>query len=143
MKRKQTNPYPAIARLLRAVSQPARLKILLSIDEGEVTVSELEARLQLRQAYISQQLMALRKAGLVHSRREGRNMFYRLANRRLLNLIRMAGCVAGERESHPTGEFPFPPLPPCDCLLCQDQDEKHPGSRGYSHGLKAVPEVSG
>lgn len=138
MKRKQANPFPTIARLLRVVSQPARLKILLCMDGGEVSVSELEARLQLRQAYISQQLMALRKAGLVSRRRAGRNAYYRLADRRLTNLIRVAGCVAGEPHARPAGEIPIPVLPPCECRTCRSpaDPEAHGGPFELEHDGK-------
>jgi ArsR family transcriptional regulator len=58
-----------IAFLLRVLGQPERLSILLLIGKGEACVCHLEAALGLRQAYISQHLMALREANIVIARR--------------------------------------------------------------------------
>jgi len=84
-----------IANLFRALGQPSRLRILLAIGEGEACVCHLEAHLGYRQAYISQQLMELRKAGVVDARREGRFIFYRLRDATLLQMVREAGTFAG------------------------------------------------
>ena len=65
----------SLAVFLRAISQPVRLEILLAIGTGEACVCHLEAVIGQRQAYISQQLMALREAGIVKSRRDGRNIY--------------------------------------------------------------------
>ena len=61
-----------ISRILRAISTPNRLRILTAIGTGEACVCHLEALLDLRQAYISQQLMEMREADLVDTRRDGR-----------------------------------------------------------------------
>jgi len=84
-----------IANLFRTLGQPSRLRILLAIGEGEACVCHLEALLGYRQAYISQQLMELRKAGIVDARRDGRFIFYRLRDTALLQLIQEAGTFAG------------------------------------------------
>lgn len=107
-----------ISRLLRTLGQPARLQILMAIGEGEACVCHLEALLGLRQAYISQHLMALRKAGLLATRRQGRYIFYRLRTLETLNLIRLAGQVAGVIE--PAGHSPGfqEPAVGCVCPSC-------------------------
>ena len=84
-----------VADLFRVMGQPARLRILLTIGDGEACVCHLEAVLGLRQAYISQQLMALRDAGILETRREGRYIFYRLKDPALLGLIQAAGEQLG------------------------------------------------
>jgi DNA-binding transcriptional ArsR family regulator len=84
-----------LARLLRTIGQPARLRILLALGSGEACVCHLESLLGMRQAYISQHLMALRKAGVVRDRREGRFIFYRLRSPHILELIELAGQVVG------------------------------------------------
>jgi DNA-binding transcriptional ArsR family regulator len=66
-----------LSGLLLTISAPARLEILLIVGAGEACVCYLESRLGYRQAYISQHLMALRQAGLIDSRREGKYVFYR------------------------------------------------------------------
>lgn len=84
-----------LARLLRTIGQPTRLKILLALGSGEACVCHLESLLGMRQAYISQHLMALRRAGVVRDRREGRFVFYRLISPQVLELIELAGRVVG------------------------------------------------
>lgn len=107
-----------IAALLRALGQPERLKILLAIGQQEACVCHLEAALGLRQAYISQHLMALRQAGLVTARRDGRNIYYRLVDLSLLNFIRQAGVQAGLGQAQML-RASIPTLPPnCPCPHC-------------------------
>lgn len=76
-----TNEFDAAsaAVLLRAVSNPARLRIALCLLNGERSVTELENELGLRQPNLSQHLAELRNAGLVVGRREVKSVFYRLA----------------------------------------------------------------
>ena len=84
-----------IAASLSAIASPQRIAILLAIGNGEACVCHLEAALGLRQAYISQHLMALRKANILMDRREGRFVFYRLKNASLLDLITGAASQTG------------------------------------------------
>ena len=84
----------SLAVFLRAISQPVRLEILLAIGTGEACVCHLEAAIGQRQSYISQQLMALREAGIVKSRRDGRNIYYQVKNPQVLNLIQSAGVIS-------------------------------------------------
>jgi DNA-binding transcriptional ArsR family regulator len=111
----------AIANLLRTLGQPERLKILLAIGQQEACVCHLEAALGLRQAYISQHLMALRQAGLVTARRDGRNIYYRLQDPSVLGFIRQAGVQAGLDEAQ-MSQAQIPSLPPdCPCPHCADE----------------------
>jgi len=91
------NPLESISELLQTISAPARLDILLLVGAGEACVCHLENRLGYRQAYISQHLMALRQAGLIDSRREGRYVFYRLLNPEITPLIQMAADIVQVR----------------------------------------------
>jgi DNA-binding transcriptional ArsR family regulator len=75
------------------LGQPARLNILLAINSGQACVCHLESVLGLRQAYISQQLMLLRDAGLVQTERSGRHIYYSLTDLRWLELIRQAAAI--------------------------------------------------
>lgn len=88
-----------IVQAFSTLGQPARLKILLAIGSGEACVCHLESQMGMRQAYISQHLMALRKSGIVTDRREGRYIFYRLKNPRTLELIQLAGTLSGVPEA--------------------------------------------
>lgn len=75
------------ASMLRALSNPSRLLLLCHLVDREKSVSELEAALNLSQAYVSQQLARLRAEGLVAATREGRTVRYRLADGRIAPVI--------------------------------------------------------
>lgn len=64
------------AIFLKALSHEGRLMILCHLSSGEKSVTELEERLQLRQAAVSQQLARLRAEGLVTARRDGKAIYY-------------------------------------------------------------------
>ena len=89
------NPLLPIAVLLETISPLTRLQILLAVGTGEACVCHLETALGLRQAYISQHLMALRKAEILLDRREGRYVFYRLKDQSLLDLITASAVLSG------------------------------------------------
>ena|SRR5579871_6478165 len=63
--------------LFRALADPTRRAVFEHLAEREMSVSELTARFNVSQPAISQHLTALRNAGLICARREGRNAFYR------------------------------------------------------------------
>ncbi len=69
-----------IASRLRAMGNPVRLKILHTLEEGELSVTEILAEIGGSQANISKHLAVLRAAGLVESRREGVSVFYRIGD---------------------------------------------------------------
>ncbi len=73
--------------LLRGLAHEARLIILCMLSEGEKSVSELEAFLELRQPTVSQQLARLRADRLVNTRREGKTIYYALASDEARQLI--------------------------------------------------------
>jgi ArsR family transcriptional regulator len=83
----ETQPYEAQAQLLKVLTHPARLAILNILRDGEHCVCHMEAYLGYRQAYISQQLMVLREAGLIQDRRDGWNVFYRVIEPRIYDVI--------------------------------------------------------
>lgn len=107
-----------ISSLFRAIGSPARLRILLAIGKGEACVCHLEAQLGLRQAYISQHLMALREAGLLSTRREGRYVYYRLDDEELLKLVQTAGAITGIPQAKLKGLIQEDPIPFCECPGC-------------------------
>lgn len=68
------------ARLLRALANDKRLMLLCLLVEGEHSVGELNARVDLSQSALSQHLAVLREDGLVETRREGQTIHYSLAD---------------------------------------------------------------
>jgi DNA-binding transcriptional ArsR family regulator len=75
------------SELLKALSHESRLLILCLLVDGEKSVSDLEQRLGLPQAGVSQHLARLRADGLVAARREGRMIFYRIATPEVTKVI--------------------------------------------------------
>jgi len=73
--------------LLKALSHETRLLILCLLSNGEKSVSELEDMLTLPQASVSQQLARLRFDRLVTTRREGRMVYYRIADEEVASII--------------------------------------------------------
>lgn len=67
------------ARLLKALANEKRLMVLCLLVEGERSVGELNAELDLSQSALSQHLAVLRSDGLVVTRREAQTIYYALA----------------------------------------------------------------
>ncbi|WP_299645121.1 helix-turn-helix transcriptional regulator [uncultured Chloroflexus sp.] len=100
------------ARLFKALMHPVRIQILEILRNGEACVCHIEAILGLRQAYVSQQLAVLRRAGFISDRREGPNIYYRIIRHEVLDLLDMARALAGESEST------LPLSAGCSCPRC-------------------------
>ena len=78
------------SNFLKAISHEGRLMILCHLVSGEKSVTELEDLISARQAAVSQQLSRLRLEGLVIPRRDGKTIYYRLADdkpKRILEVI--------------------------------------------------------
>ncbi|KIC43813.1 MAG: ArsR/SmtB family transcription factor [Ruegeria sp.] len=87
------------SNFLKAISHEGRLMILCHLVSGEKSVTELEELLSARQAAVSQQLSRLRLEGLVTPRREGKAIYYRLADdrpRRMLEVVYELFCTKSE-----------------------------------------------
>lgn len=96
-----TPPDEPTTALFRALMHPTRLAILDLLRHSEQCVCHLEAHLGKRQAYISQQLMVLREAGLVADERQGLHIYYRVTDPRVFVLIDVARAMYGvEAEAH-------------------------------------------
>ncbi|MCB1368216.1 MAG: helix-turn-helix transcriptional regulator [Rhodobacteraceae bacterium] len=78
----------AAASLMKTLSNTARLMILCQLVEGERSVAELEKNLDTKQPNVSQQLARLRMEGYVSTRRDGRTIYYSLADDRVTSVIR-------------------------------------------------------
>lgn len=76
-----------VAELLRTLAHPMRLMLVCTLVSGEYSVSELEERLDIHQPSLSQQLAVLRDADIVETRREGKQIFYRLTAEKAAQLV--------------------------------------------------------
>ncbi len=127
--------FDAPAALLKALAHPARLHILSLLRSGEVCVCHMEAALGRRQAYISQQLMILREAGLIDSRKEGRQVFYWITEERTLRLLdTLLGPTPAE----------IPVLAGCPCPHCATADPSAilKKENTHAHHQSARPRLS-
>lgn len=92
----------AAAELLRALAHPVRLSLLHALVEGERSVGDIEQATGVAQPGLSQQLGVLRKADLVHTRREAKQVIYRINRDRIAEVSALldafAGTVAVKRD---------------------------------------------
>ncbi len=73
--------------LLKVLANPDRLLVMCQLSQGELSVGELEKLLGVRQPTLSQQLTVLRESGLVSTRRDGKNIFYSVANQQAVAVM--------------------------------------------------------
>lgn len=107
---KQTPPAPPeemehnaanAAAFLKTLAHEGRLMILCHLGGGERSVDELEELLGIRQAAVSQMLARLRDEGLVVTRRDGKTIYYSLANEstsRVIALLYEMFCARPEGD---------------------------------------------
>jgi DNA-binding transcriptional ArsR family regulator len=77
----------AADKVFQALADPSRRAIFESLARGEVAVKDLTAQFDISQPAVSQHLAALKDAGLVNRRREGRSVYYRVEPRGMKPLI--------------------------------------------------------
>ena len=83
--------------LLRALAAPLRIAIVLQLCHSPRCVHELVDALEVPQPLVSQHLRILKAAGVVAGRRSGREVFYRLIDHHLADIVLAAVTHAGER----------------------------------------------
>jgi DNA-binding transcriptional ArsR family regulator len=110
----ETQPYESQAQLLKVLTHPARLAILNILRDGEHCVCHMEAYLGFRQSYISQQLAVLREAGLIQDRRDGWNVFYRVADPKIYAVLDAVQHVLGETSAPHLKAGVHCPCPKCN-----------------------------
>ena len=72
---------------LKVLANEDRLLLLCQLSQSEMCVGELEEALGIHQPTLSQQLGVLRTEGVVNTRRQGKNIFYSVADARLLKVL--------------------------------------------------------
>ncbi len=78
------------AEMFRALSHPARIRILETLTLGERSVGEMQPAIGIELSHLSQQLGVLRRAGLVTSRKEGQLVFYSIKDPLIAELLSVA-----------------------------------------------------
>ena len=79
----------AACALMKALSNPDRMLLLCELAEGERNVGELQELVGIQQPTLSQQLAVLREEELVATRREGKNIYYSIADARVLAVLQV------------------------------------------------------
>jgi len=77
------NLYQLHASICHTLASPKRLEIIDKLRIGELSVTELVEALEISQSNLSQHLSVMRQRGIVTTRREGLNVFYRLSNSKI------------------------------------------------------------
>jgi DNA-binding transcriptional ArsR family regulator len=109
----------SIADYLKVLGSPIRVQILFGIGYGEACVCHLESLLKKRQAYISQHLMVLRDAGILETRRDGKYIYYRVADKGIFDLIRSAAEILNIAADSLPELSESETLTQCECPNCQ------------------------
>jgi ArsR family transcriptional regulator len=115
----QARPDELQVQIFKVLTHPARLAILEILRDGEHCVCHLEAYLGFRQAYISQQLSLLRDVGLVEDRRDGWNIFYRVTDDRIYEVLDAMRRITGQGEL-----IIKKPINECVCPMCSQKGSK-------------------
>lgn len=90
--------YDGNAEILYALAHPVRLQILCALKSGELAVSGIEEMTEIGQPRLSQQLAILRKTALVLTRRDGKQIHYRINRERMLAVSDMLDQLAGTHQ---------------------------------------------
>jgi DNA-binding transcriptional ArsR family regulator len=75
------------AELLRVLGNEKRLMVLCQLADGELSVGEIQQRIDLSQSALSQHLAVLREQGIVATRRQAQTIFYRIEDHAALRVI--------------------------------------------------------
>jgi DNA-binding transcriptional ArsR family regulator len=116
------------ADILNAMSHPARLEILELLRDGESCVCHIQAMLEQRQSYTSQQLNILRQAGLITSRKAGLRVYYQISHPGLFDLLDQVKIILqklGKWQPHETAHDDLSQKKnSCNCPQCISQVEQ-------------------
>lgn len=130
----------AAGELLRALSAPHRLAIVLQLAEGTRCVHDLVASLGISQSLTSQHLRVLRASGLVAAVRRGREMAYSLADAHVAHIARDALTHRSEPTSS-AGARPREVPGPCLATRRRDLDDGETGAMATAtHDTHAAPD---
>ena len=78
-----------IAELFKAFADPTRVQILSNLVEQELCVTDISEAVELSQSAVSHQLRILKQMHLVKYRRDGKNLWYSLADDHVLTILQM------------------------------------------------------
>ena len=85
------------AETLRVVSHPARLRIIEVLEEGELSVTQIQDILGITQSQTSQHLNNMRVRGVLKSRKNGNMVYYSIAND---DVVKVIHCIRNDRTNN-------------------------------------------
>ena len=97
--------YKNHAEICKVFSNPTRLMILDLLRDKEMSVTELIERTKLSQANISQHLSIMKSKGIVVSNRNGKNIYYKLANQKIIKAFDLIREVLIEKLKKDNKKF--------------------------------------
>ncbi len=127
-------PYRLSTRLLKTLAHPARLQVINALREGEQCVCHLTALLHQRQAYVSQQLMFLRQAGIIEDRKDGLRVYYRVKDARVFDVLDTINALVGAKDIPSEKTM----IAACPCPKCESHGQREGGKRWTSKSLDRV-----
>jgi DNA-binding transcriptional ArsR family regulator len=90
-----------VAKYFRGLGDPSRLRILeLLREEGELSVGDLVERLRVPQPKVSNHLACLRWCGFIEARRDGRTVYNRIADSRVIAMLDLADSLLADNAEH-------------------------------------------
>ncbi|MBD8009022.1 MULTISPECIES: ArsR/SmtB family transcription factor [Acinetobacter] len=81
------NSAEQVVGILKSLANTDRLLILCHLSQAELNVSEIEQMTEIKQPTLSQQLMMLRKSDVVHTRRNGKQIYYSIKDQNLIVVL--------------------------------------------------------
>ena len=87
------NDFSVEAKFFRGLSDSTRLSVLLTLIDGEKTVSEIVELTRQSQSNVSNHLKCLSDCGLVKNRRQGKNIYYFIRDPKIKELLKMSKQV--------------------------------------------------
>lgn len=88
------------AKFFHGLANPTRFRIVQSLLEKDMNVSEIVEELQIKQSQVSNQLACLKWCGYVSTRQEGKFVYYELKDERIRQMVKLAAEVVGDNAAH-------------------------------------------
>lgn len=130
------------AKLIKALAHPSRLEIIHLLRLHALTVSQITQMLGARQAYVSQHLVILKQAQIVSASRAGKEIYYELADPRLLKASDLLHSLVADKPIPHSAE-PKVVDPICQMALTPstaNYTEEYNGIRHYFCGRGCLKE---
>ncbi len=116
-----TASFEERALLFKALGHPARLAIVDALSDGELDVTSINGRVGSDLSTISRHLLQLKTAGVLASRRDGKQIFYRLRTPCVVTVLRCVSTIVGDGAA-PITDGAVPAASPCGSLCREAAD---------------------